>query len=136
MTTPYDFKALGKRVDGPSRALETFPAPSGVKTITFTTDEVTSYCPVTHQPDFSHVTIDYDPRDLCLESKSLKLYLWSFRDETAFCEALAAQIAADIKAACRPKRIRVTVAQKARGGLALTAVAELEGDDLKDETSR
>lgn len=126
MDTPYDFKALGKRVYGPDRTLETFPAPSGVKTVTFTTDEVTSYCPVTRQPDFSQVTIDYDPRDLCIESKSLKLYLWSFRDESAFCEALASRIASDVKAACRPKRVRVSVAQKARGGLALTALAELE----------
>ncbi|MBE1236407.1 preQ(1) synthase [Phaeovibrio sulfidiphilus] len=127
LSTSYEFRALGRRVDGPSRDLETFPAPAGVSTVTFSTDEFTSFCPVTNQPDFSSVTIEYVPDGLCLESKSLKLYLWSFRDEPAFCEALAARIAADVKAACRPKRVEVTVAQKPRGGLALVAVAREEG---------
>ena len=124
MKSQYDFQALGQRTDGPSRNLETFPAPSGVTSITFTTDEFTSHCPVTRQPDFSEVTIEYVPEQKCIESKSLKLYLWSFREETAFCEALAAKIAGDIMAACEPKYCKVTVAQKARGGIALTAVAE------------
>lgn len=124
MNEQYQFEALGKSVSGPNRKLETFPTPSGVTSITFTTDEFTSHCPVTRQPDFSSVTIEYIPGSLCVESKSLKLYLWSFRDETAFCEALAAQIAKDIKEACKPKYCKVTVAQKARGGIALTAVAE------------
>lgn len=124
MQKEYEFKALGKRVEGPNRNLETFPAPSGVTVITFTTDEFTSYCPVTRQPDFSKVTIEYSPNQLCIESKSLKLYLWSFREETAFCESLAAQIAQDIKKACQPKSCTVTVEQKARGGISLTAVAE------------
>ena len=123
MDQQYKFEALGKKVDGPSRQLETFSAPSGVSLITFTTDEFTSHCPVTRQPDFSSVTIEYIPDQLCIESKSLKLYLWSFRDETAFCEALASQIAKDIQSACQPKHCKVTVAQKARGGIALTAVA-------------
>ena len=79
---------------------------------------------MTGQPDFSAVTIEYQPDEWCIESKSLKLYLWSFRNETAFCESLAAQIAADIREACKPKKCKVTVAQKARGGIALTAVAE------------
>lgn len=123
MSEQYKFEALGRKVDGPSRQLETFPAPAGVTSIVFTTDEFTSHCPVTRQPDFSSVTIEYVPDQKCIESKSLKLYLWSFRDETAFCESLAAQIAKDIKAACDPKHCKVTVAQKARGGIALTAVA-------------
>lgn len=124
MSDNYQFQALGKKVDGPSRELEVFPAPKGVTTIHFTTDEFTSHCPVTGQPDFSGVTIEYEPDEWCIESKSLKLYLWSFRNETAFCESLAAQIATDVKKACKPKKCKVTVAQKARGGIALTAVAE------------
>ncbi len=124
MTTDLSFKALGKRSDGPSKELEVFPTPPGVTTITFTTDEFTSHCPVTRQPDFSHVTIEYVPGPYCIESKSLKLYLWSFREQTAFCEALAAEIARDVKNACQSKHCKVTVSQKARGGIALTAVAE------------
>ena len=124
MSKQYQFQALGRKVDGPNRNLEVFPAPKGVSDITFTTDEFTSHCPVTGQPDFSAVTIEYQPDEWCIESKSLKLYLWSFRNETAFCESLAAQIAADIREACKPKKCKVTVAQKARGGIALTAVAE------------
>lgn len=124
MQKEYKFKALGKHVEGPNKNLETFPAPQGVTSIVFTTDEFTSYCPVTRQPDFSKVTIEYIPDQLCLESKSLKLYLWSFREETAFCESLAAQIAQDVKKACQPKYCKVTVEQNARGGIALTAIAE------------
>lgn len=124
MKENYQFSALGKRVTGPSKELETFPAPKGVTEIVFKTDEFTSHCPVTQQPDFSEVTIEYVPNELCIESKSLKLYLWSFREETAFCESLAVQIAQDIKKACSPKYCKVTVAQKARGGISLTASAE------------
>ena len=124
MSEQYQFQALGRKVDGPNRNLEVFPAPKGVSDITFTTDEFTSHCPVTRQPDFSHVTIEYVPGPYCIESKSLKLYLWSFREQTAFCEALAAEIARDVKNACQSKHCKVTVAQKARGGIALTAVAE------------
>src|SRR5215207_4234530 len=93
------FEALGQPVTTPSRTLETFPAPKHVTRVTFTSDELTTYCPVTSQPDFNTIKIEYQPDQKCIESKSLKLYLWSYRDEKAFCEALTAQIAQDVFAA-------------------------------------
>ena len=118
-----DFKALGKPVRQPSRGLEVFPKPAGVEKIVLDTDEVTSLCPVTGQPDWETVVIEYAPDQFCIESKSLKLYLWSFREEGVFCEALASQIAADIYAACRPFWCKVNVTQKPRGGIRISATA-------------
>lgn len=123
----FEFKALGKTVQEPVRCLETFPAPVGVNTVIMESDEVTSLCPVTGQPDWETVTVEYAPKQACIESKSFKLYLWSFRDEGVFCEALSAQIAADIVAACDPHWVEVTVTQKPRGGVKLVAKARLEG---------
>mgnify|MGYP002735216705 CR=1 FL=1 len=82
-------------------------------------------CPVTGQPDFSSVEIDYRPRKLCIESKSLKLYLWSFRDRAVFAEALAAEIAAEVQRAAAVEHVRVTVTQNARGGIVNESTAEL-----------
>lgn len=121
----HNFKALGKRVNAPSKELDTFPAPAHVTSVRFTSDELTSFCPVTEQPDFNHVEIEYQPHKLCVESKSLKLYLWSFREERIFGEGLAGQIAADIVAALEPHYCRVTLTQNIRGGMQLTAVAEM-----------
>ena len=86
--------------------------------------EFTSLCPKTGQPDFGRVTIDYEPRDRCLESKALKFYLWSFRDEGEFCETLAARIADDVVFAIDPRRLRVDVEQNVRGGIEIVATAE------------
>ena len=86
--------------------------------------EFTSLCPKTGQPDFGRVTIDYEPRDRCLESKALKFYLWSFRDEGEFCETLAARIADDVVYAVAPGRVRVEVEQNVRGGIEIVATAE------------
>jgi 7-cyano-7-deazaguanine reductase len=119
-----EFAALGKQVRGPGKALESFAKPAGVTRVVMESDEVTSLCPVTGQPDWDTVTIEYAPRDLCIESKSLKLYLWSFREEGIFCEALADRIATDIFDACQPDWCRVTVAQKPRGGIKIASVAE------------
>jgi 7-cyano-7-deazaguanine reductase len=121
-----EFQALGKHVTAPSKTLETFPKPAHVTRVTMQSDEVTSLCPVTGQPDYETVTIDYEPDALCIESKSLKLYLWSFRQEGVFCEALAAQIASDVFAAARPFRCTVTVEQRPRGGITIRAVARRE----------
>ena len=117
------FRALGHVTTEPSRELETFPAPAGVQTVTLESDEVTSLCPVTGQPDWETVVIEYAPDQACIESKSLKLYLWSFRQEGVFCEALASRIVDDVAAACRPRWCRVTVIQKPRGGIRITATA-------------
>ena len=101
---------------------EAFAAPA-VQTVVFTATEFTSICPRTGQPDFGSVVIEYTPAELCLESKALKYYLWSYRDEGAFCEALAARIADDIVYAIQPRAVRVAVHQNVRGGIALVATA-------------
>jgi 7-cyano-7-deazaguanine reductase len=118
-----DFRTLGKNVRQPSKELDTFEKPEGVRTVTLESDEVTSLCPVTGQPDWDTVIIEYAPDRLCIESKSLKLYLWSYRQEGVFCEALAGRIAEDVNAACKPRWCRVTVIQKPRGGIRITATA-------------
>ncbi|WP_419861466.1 preQ(1) synthase [Candidatus Palauibacter sp.] len=85
--------------------------------------EFTSLCPKTGQPDFGQVTINYGPDDRCLESKALKFYLWSFRDEGEFCETLAARIADDVVYAVAPRWVRVEVEQNVRGGIEIVATA-------------
>jgi 7-cyano-7-deazaguanine reductase len=119
------FEALGGQVTEPRRRLETFPTPSGVTRVVLESDEVTSLCPVTGQPDWERVRIEFVPGPLCLESKSLKLYFWSFRNEGHFCEALAARIATDVAAALQPGWLKVTVFQKSRGGITITAESEI-----------
>jgi 7-cyano-7-deazaguanine reductase len=101
---------------------EAFRAPN-VQAVTMTGTEFTSICPKTGQPDFGTVIIEYVPNELCIESKALKYYLWSYRDEGAFCEALAAQIADDVVYAIEPKSVAVRVTQNVRGGIALVAEA-------------
>ena len=120
----YEFKALGKPTNAPSKELETFPRPAHVTVVTFTSDELTSFCPVTGQPDFNTVIIEYHPDQHCVESKSLKLYLWSFREERIFGESLASAIAEDIFDRLQPFYCQVTLRQNIRGGLQMTAVAE------------
>ncbi len=101
---------------------EAFPAPNA-QLVTMTGTEFTSICPKTGQPDFGTVIIEYVPKDLCIESKALKYYLWSYRNEGAFCETLAAQIADDVVYAIKPKSLTVRVTQNVRGGIALMAEA-------------
>ena len=120
-----DFKKLGKAMNEPSKDMETFPAPPNVKVVKFTTDELTSFCPVTDQPDFNTVEIEYHPNKLCVESKSLKLYLWTFREERIFGEGLADQIAQDMFNKLQPHYCKITLTQSIRGGLQMTAVAEI-----------
>ena len=121
----YEFKALGKKAAKPSRTLELFPTPAHVRKVVLESDEVTSLCPVTGQPDWETVRIEFEPGPYCIESKSLKLYLWSFREEGAFCEALSAQIAADVYEACKPAWVKVTITQKPRGGITITSESAL-----------
>ena len=105
--------------------LEAFPNPSPRRTyqITFDCPEFTSLCPVTGQPDFAHITIDYWPRQKCVESKALKLYLGSFRNQGCFAEAIVNRILDDVVACCRPRRAIVTGRFTARGGIAITVTA-------------
>jgi len=121
----YEFKSLGKTTRAPSRELETFPTPPSVTKVVLESDEVTSLCPVTGQPDWETVRIEFEPGNLCVESKSLKLYLWSFREEGVFCEALAARIAKDVFDAIKPKSVAVSITQKPRGGITISAEARL-----------
>jgi len=126
--TERKFEALGGKVSAPGRRLEVFPAPAHVKKVVLESDEVTSLCPVTGQPDWETIRIEFEPDAWCVESKSLKLYFWSFREEGAFCEELAARVAKDIDEACKPHRVTVTVTQKPRGGIAIQAVASLTSE--------
>jgi 7-cyano-7-deazaguanine reductase len=118
---------LGSRVTGPVEHVEAFPSPATVAKIRFSTGEVTSLCPVTGQPDISSVVIEYQPDKLCIESKSLKLFLWSFRDRPIFAESLAADIAAEVQRSASPKAVRVVVTQHARGGIVTEVTVDLPG---------
>jgi len=105
-----------------SARLETFPnpAPNRNYRIHFETGDFTSVCPVTGQPDFARIDIDYVPDRLCVESKSLKFYLASYRNEPAFNEAVTNRILDDFLKACAPREAIVTAQFSARGGIALT----------------
>ena len=118
-----EFRALGHTTTEPARSLEVFPTPEHVRKVVLESDEVTSLCPVTGQPDWETVRIEFEPGPYCIESKSLKLYLWSFREEGHFCEALAARIARDVSEAAKPKRVKVSVVQRPRGGITISAEA-------------
>ena len=119
---PAGFVALGQPRNEHYAGLETFPNP-GVEQVELTSDELTSVCPITGQPDLYRVTIACRPDALCLESKSLKLYLNAFRNDGVFCEALAVRIRDDVATALElaPGRVTVTLEQKARGGITITA---------------
>jgi 7-cyano-7-deazaguanine reductase len=105
--------------------LETFPNPARRNyRIRFETSDFTSLCPVTGQVDFAQITIEYVPAKMCVESKSLKFYLASYRNERAFNEAVTNRILDDFVRACAPREAVVTAEFSARGGLALTVRAE------------
>src|SRR5204863_6863238 len=129
-TKPASLTLLGKSEArlpaSPSDArLETFPNPAKRPYhIRFETADFTSLCPVTGQMDFAQITIEYIPAKLCVESKSLKFYLASYRNERAFNEAVANRILDDFVRACAPRYASVTAEFSARGGIALTVLAE------------
>ncbi|MDQ2811796.1 MAG: preQ(1) synthase [Actinomycetota bacterium] len=114
---------LGSSIREPVDHVESFPAPAGLAKVRFSTDEVTSLCPVTGQPDISSVSIEYEPDQRCIESKSLKFYLWSFRNRPVFAEGLAAEIAAEVQQSAQPRSVRVVVTQRPRGGIVIEATA-------------
>ena len=103
----------------PTRTLETFanPNPQRSYEICMECPEFTCLCPMTGQPDFATIRVRYVPGDLCVELKSLKLYLWSFRDEGAFHEAVTNQICDDLVAALSPRRLTVEGDFMVRGGI-------------------
>jgi 7-cyano-7-deazaguanine reductase len=122
-------RSEAKLPNAPSAAhLETFPNPARRNyRIHFETDDFTCLCPVTGQPDFARIDIEYVPDRLCVESKSLKFYLASYRNERAFNEAVTNRILDDFVEACSPREAVVTAQFSARGGIALTVRAEYSG---------
>jgi 7-cyano-7-deazaguanine reductase len=109
----------------PSRSLVTFPNPEPDRdyVIRHVCPEYTAVCPVTGQPDFGTIVVVYTPDRLCIELKSLKLYLWSFRDEGHFFEQATNQILADLVKATQPRRMTVIGRFNVRGGIATTVLA-------------
>lgn len=117
---------LGQNTTQPSKSLETFPNrhPNRDYTITLTTDEFTCVCPATGQPDFAKITIRYIPDQRIVESKSLKLYFWSFRNEGVFHEHVTNVILDDLVSALDPRWCQVTADFSVRGGIAIVVQAE------------
>lgn len=113
-----------------STSLETFdnPQPGRDYTIRIDTPEFTCLCPVTGQPDFADIQVEYIADKLCLELKSLKLYFWSYRNEDAFHEAVTNQILNDLVAAISPRFMRVSGDFNVRGGVYTQVVAEHRAD--------
>jgi len=109
----------------PTKTLETFanPKPERDYLIRFDCPEFTCLCPKTGQPDFATILVEYVPDRLCVELKSWKLYLWSYRDQGAFHEAVTNQILDDLVAAISPRKLKVEGAFKVRGGIITTIVA-------------
>jgi len=110
----------------PSKELQVFPNPAPQRdyVIQFQIPEFTCHCPLTGQPDFAHFTIDMVADKLCVELKSLKLYMWSYRDEGAFHEKVTNDIVDDIVRATDPRFIRITAKWYVRGGIYTNVVAE------------
>ena len=110
----------------PSTALETFdnPQPERDYTIRIETPEFTCLCPKTGQPDFATLNIEYIADKLCVELKSLKLYVWSYREKGAFHEAVTNQILDDLVAATAPRFMRLTAKFNVRGGVYTDVIAE------------
>jgi 7-cyano-7-deazaguanine reductase len=126
MVQQRDNPVLGRETRGPIRAdqLDTVPWSHGDTdaTVEFTTNELTATCPITGQPDFYELKLSYRPREALIESKSLKLYLWGFRDRGIFAEDLAATLLKDLVAACDPVEMTVDLTQQVRGGLQIRTV--------------
>ena len=110
----------------PSKELETFPNPQPGRdyTIRIRIPEFTCLCPVTGQPDFATLHLEYIPEERCVELKSLKLYIWAFRDQGAFHEAVTNEILQDLVDALAPRFMRLTSEFNVRGGIYTTVVAE------------
>ena len=110
----------------PSKTLETFKNPRTGRdyTIRIRMPEFTCLCPKTGQPDFATLYLEYVPNQLCIELKSLKLYVWSYRDQGAFHEDVTNRILDDLARACEPHFIRLTAKFNVRGGIYTTVIAE------------
>lgn len=120
----------------PSKALETFINPGVDRdyTIRMRVPEFTCLCPKTGQPDFATIHIEYVPDRYCLELKALKLYMWSYRNEGAFHEAVTNRILDDLVTICQPRFMRVTAEFYVRGGIYTTVIAEHRKPDWTPPT--
>jgi len=117
----------------PSKNIETFDNPNNARDyrINITLPEFTCLCPKTGQPDFAKLFLEYIPNDKCLELKSLKLYIWSFRDEGGFHEAITNNILDDLVKAANPKYMKLKAVFNVRGGVYTTVVCEHKSPDWK-----
>ena len=115
----------------PSKELQVFqnPNPDRDYTISMTCPEFTCLCPMTGQPDFAVVHLDYIPDKLCIELKSLKLYLWSYREEGAYHEAVTNQILDDLVKACSPRKIDLRIDFKVRGGIHTNVLVQYSSEN-------
>ena len=118
-------EALGAVRHEPTRHLDVFPNPNPERdyVIEISSPEFTCLCPITGQPDFATITLRYIPDQRCIELKAFKLYLWSFRNDGAFHEAVTNQMLSDVVAAIDPREATVTGVFNVRGGLYTTVTA-------------
>ncbi len=114
-----------------SRTLETFanPKPERDFTVQMNIPEFTCLCPMTGQPDFATINIEYIPNALCIELKSIKLYMWSYRDQGAFHEAVTNNILDDLISVSKPKYMKISAKFNVRGGIYTTVVVEHRNPD-------
>jgi 7-cyano-7-deazaguanine reductase len=119
-------EALGASLNRPGKNLETFPNPSPERdyTIRMEIPEFTCLCPKTGQPDFATLSLEYVPDERCVELKSLKLYIWSFRDRGAFHEAVTNEILAELVDVTMPRFMRLSARFNVRGGIYTTIIVE------------
>jgi 7-cyano-7-deazaguanine reductase len=126
-----DDRVLGREARSPIGAEQLDAVPWGHgdtdAVVEFTTNELTATCPITGQPDFYELNLTYRPKESLIESKSLKLYLWGFRDRGIFAEDLAATLLKDLVAACDPVEMTVDLTQQVRGGLQIRTVVRHPG---------
>jgi 7-cyano-7-deazaguanine reductase len=122
----------------PSKRLETFPNPAPERDyrIRMEIPEFTCVCPMTGQPDFATLLLEYIPDRLCVELKSLKLYVWSFRDEGAFHEAVTNRILDDLARATKPRYMKLEARFNVRGGIYTSVIAEHRKKGWRESPSR
>ncbi len=123
MAKTTEFSALGKEVTTFTK-LDVFPRPEHVTEVILTGNELTAFCPITHQPDFYSYEIRYRPEKVCIEAKTFKLLIGSFRERAAFAETLASDLAQVIHDATGAET-EVTLSQQVRGGVSLIAKAAI-----------
>jgi 7-cyano-7-deazaguanine reductase len=126
-------QVLGREARGPitAKRLAVVPWSHGDTdaVVEFTTNELTATCPITDQPDFYELKLNYRPKESLIESKALKLYLWGFRDKGIFAEDLAATLLKDLVGTCDPVEMTVDLTQRVRGGLQIRTVVRQRGEE-------